>query len=758
MPRIKKENVEQEIEKIKETKKEDKKEIVSNKKRNPAVLNALKSIKKTFGDRSVFFGDDSKTMDVEGITTGSLGLDCAIGIGGLPKGRIIEISGLEGSGKTLISLSTIAEVQKRGGQAVFIDAEHALTPKWCKSLGVVWDDLLIAQPDSGEEAMDMMQAFVESGVIDIIVLDSVAALVTKREIEGGMGDQHMAETARLMSLGLKKLTPLVSKTQTVCVFINQIRMNIGGYGCFNGQTLVTLADGTNETIANIVNKKMNVEVLSFDEKNNKIIKSKVIAWHKNGKVEKDTDFINFALDGFGGGGNQNICCTKEHEILTEKGWKKAKDITKNDKLLTQIDIKMSQDQKQIILGSMLGDMTVSQRNKNTTKIILQNSQQEEYLKWKLSSLDNLEFNKTKYNVKDKTFVKYSSKPTKEINILTNKYKNQADIVRDIDELGLAVWYMDDGHFDTSGYHSRSSICVKSIKECEAKDIVDILNSKFGFRSSYSETQRAIIFKAKDTIELNKIIYKYVPKSMRYKLEKRFRNKAYYNIEKIENTKVLINTEILNIRKASERQMRDKTKYDITVEGTHTYFVGGNHNGVVVHNSPETQPGGKALKFYSSLRLKVGKVSGSDKKAKDGRKIGHRLKVSVQKNKVGEPFRECEFDLYYLTGIDKNSEISTLATMKGVVKRPNNRRYEYKENVWSSKADYEQALIDDPKLLEQIKLETTEAIKNGVEDVEVGAASSIEKVGDTYVDKTTGEILDDGDEKELEIETAVQEEL
>jgi recombination protein RecA len=180
-----------------------------------------------FGEGTIFRGADGPQMDVVGISTGSLSLDNAIGIGGLPKGRIIEISGPEASGKTIISLSTIAEVQRNGGIAAFIDAEHALTPDWCRSIGVDFDNLLLTQPDSGEKALSIMKFLVEEGKVDVIVLDSVAALVTQREIDGDMDANHMALTARLMSLALKKLTPIVSKSNTCCIFINQIRENVG---------------------------------------------------------------------------------------------------------------------------------------------------------------------------------------------------------------------------------------------------------------------------------------------------------------------------------------------------------------------------------------------------------------------------------------------------------------------------------------------------------------------------------------------------
>jgi recombination protein RecA len=195
-----------------------------------ALNKIVSAAEKLFGEGAIFRGGDGAQMNIEAISTGSLSLDSAIGVGGMPKGRIIEISGLEASGKTMISLSTIAEVQRKGGVAAFIDVEHALTPKWCKSLGVDYDNMLITQPDSGEKALTIMKFLIEKAKVDIVVLDSVAALVTEREIEGEMGKAHMAPTARLMSAALKNLTPIVSESKTCCIFINQIRENIGGYG------------------------------------------------------------------------------------------------------------------------------------------------------------------------------------------------------------------------------------------------------------------------------------------------------------------------------------------------------------------------------------------------------------------------------------------------------------------------------------------------------------------------------------------------
>ena len=193
-----------------------------------ALENALKQIEKDFGKGSIMkLGEASAHMNIDVIPTGNLPLDIALGVGGMPRGRIVEIYGPESSGKTTIALHVIAEAQKLGGIAAFIDAEHALDPVYAKKLGVDIDNLLISQPDNGEQALDIADALVRSNAIDIVVVDSVAALVPKAEIEGEMGDSHVGLQARLMSQAMRKLTGVISKSHTTAVFINQIREKIG---------------------------------------------------------------------------------------------------------------------------------------------------------------------------------------------------------------------------------------------------------------------------------------------------------------------------------------------------------------------------------------------------------------------------------------------------------------------------------------------------------------------------------------------------
>src|SRR5271166_4089893 len=196
--------------------------------KSKALDAALSQIERSFGKGSIMrLGKNSKAMDIETVSSGSLGLDIALGVGGLPRGRVVEIFGPESSGKTTLALHTLAEAQKSGGICAFIDAEHALDPIYARKLGVVVDDLLISQPDAGEQALEIADTLVRSGAIDVLVIDSVAALVPRAELEGEMGDSQPGMQARLMSQALRKLTASISRSNTMVVFINQIRMKIG---------------------------------------------------------------------------------------------------------------------------------------------------------------------------------------------------------------------------------------------------------------------------------------------------------------------------------------------------------------------------------------------------------------------------------------------------------------------------------------------------------------------------------------------------
>jgi recombination protein RecA len=271
------------------------------------IQSVLDDIKSKFGDESMMKLGEVKKVDIHAYSTGSISLDRALGIGGIPQGRIVEIYGPESSGKTTICLQVIANAQKEGGVAAFIDTEHALDPEYAKKLKVNTDDLLISQPNTGEEALSIVEALVQSGNVDIIVLDSVAAIVPKAEIEGDMGDSHVAIQARLMSQALRKLTAISAKANTTILFTNQTRMKIGmmGYGSPvetpGGKALKFYASVRIE-IKRIAQIKKGEEVIGARTKA-KIVKNKVAAPFKvaefdimyNEGVSLETDLINLAL-------------------------------------------------------------------------------------------------------------------------------------------------------------------------------------------------------------------------------------------------------------------------------------------------------------------------------------------------------------------------------------------------------------------------------------------------------------------------------
>lgn len=226
----KKEEAEKEIKKDNSKKIEKKEDINDNNKRDDPTIGisaTLDAIRMKFGDESIMKLGEKPKVSINAIPTGSIGLDAALGVGGMPRGRIIEIFGPESSGKTTLSLHVIAEAQKQNGICAFIDAEHAMDPEYAKRLGVRTDELLISQPDTGEQALEIVESLVRSGKMDVIVIDSVAALTPKDEIEGDMGAHHVGKQARLMSQALRKLTGIVAKSKTIVIFINQIRMQIG---------------------------------------------------------------------------------------------------------------------------------------------------------------------------------------------------------------------------------------------------------------------------------------------------------------------------------------------------------------------------------------------------------------------------------------------------------------------------------------------------------------------------------------------------
>src|SRR6516164_1991106 len=375
--------------------------------RDKALETALAQIERQFGRGSVMRLGEEGRAPIEVIPTGAISLDVALGIGGFPRGRVVEIYGPEGSGKTTVALHAIASAQKGGGIAAFIDAEHALDPEYAQKLGVDTDALLVSQPDTGEQALEIADTLIRSGAIDVVVIDSGAALVPRAEIEGEMGDSHVGLQARLMSQALRKVAGALNQTKTTAIFTNQLREKIGVmFGCISYNTRISLADGTQEKIGKIVNQRMDVEVLSYDPETGRIVPRRIVNWFNNGRAQ---EFLQFTVAKSGGNGRAQFAATENHLIRTPGGWRHAGELGAGDRVVVMEPKRLSDQQMQVILGSLMGDGNLSPntRGRSGTRFRMgHGAQQAEYLDWKVSLLGNIGYSRTS-NAKGAVFADFT---------------------------------------------------------------------------------------------------------------------------------------------------------------------------------------------------------------------------------------------------------------------------------------------------------------------------------------------------------------
>jgi recombination protein RecA len=645
--------------------------------RDKSLETALAQIERQFGRGAIMRLGDETRAPIEVIPTGSIALDVALGIGGFPRGRVVEIYGPESSGKTSLALHAIANAQKAGGIAAMIDAEHALDPDYAKKLGVDTDALLVSQPDTGEQALEIADMLIRSGAVDIIVIDSVAALVPRAEIEGEMGDSHVGLQARLMSQALRKIAGALNQTKTTAIFINQLREKIGVmFGCMTYTTKVTLADGTQEKIGKIVNQRMDVEVLSYDPETCQIVPRKVVNWFNNGPADY---FLQFTVAKSGGNGRAQFAATENHLVRTPGGWRPAGELIAGDRLLMTEPQRLSEQQLQVILGSLMGDGNLSpnRRGRSGTRFRLgHGAKQVGYLDWKVSLLGNIECSRTT-NAKGAVFADFT--PLPELAELHDSvyfgdgHKHLSwDYLKALTPLALAVWYMDDGSFAlrskgvqerTQGGSGRIEICVEAMSPGTRERIVQYLRDTRGLdvrlRSAGTRQKAIIVFSTAATEKFQKLVAPYVHPSMEYKLLPRFQGKFSVEPEFAEPELRLQPARILDIH--VKPRTRSMNRFDIEVEGNHNYFV----DGIMVHNSPETTTGGKALKFYASVRLDIRRIE----TLKDGTDaVGNRTRVKVVKNKLSPPFKVAEFDILYGIGISREGSLIDLGVEQGIVRK------------------------------------------------------------------------------------------
>jgi len=677
--------------------------------REKALELALAQIDKQHGKGSVMRLGDGGRVPIEVIPTGSIALDVALGIGGLPRGRVVEVYGPESSGKTSIALHAVANAQRAGGIAAFIDAEHALDPDYAKALGVDTDALLVSQPDTGEQALEITDMLVRSGALDVVVIDSVAALVPRAEIEGEMGDSHVGLQARLMSQALRKITGALSNSGTTAIFVNQLREKIGVFfGCFNYSTRVTLADGTQEKIGKIVNRRMDVEVLSYDPDADRIVPRRVVNWFNNGPTDR---FLQFTVGRSGGNGRAQFAATQNHLVRTPGGWRQAGELIVGDSVLVAEEHRLSEQQWQIVLGSLMGDGNLSANQRSGTRFRLgHGAKQASYLDWKVALLGNIGHTRTTNNT-GAVFADFTPLPElaelqRAVYFGDDKKHLSWEYLKALTPLALAVWYMDDGCFTvrskglqarTAGGSGRIEICLDAMSAGSRERLISHLRDVYALdvklTTRGARRQAVLQFSTSATVKFQELVAPYMSPEMEYKLLPRFRSQCTVTPEFVEPEQRPVPATVLDIH--VKPRTRSMDRFDIEVEGNHNYFV----DGVMVHNSPETTTGGKALKFYASVRLDIRRI---ETLKEGGDAVGNHTRVKVVKNKCAPPFKQAEFDILYGKGISAEGSLIDMGVEQGIV-RKSGAWYTYEgDQLGQGKENARRFLQDNPDIAAEIE--------------------------------------------------------
>jgi len=662
---------------------------------------------KKFGKGTIQFGECDIAPCPIICSSGSLSLDSAIGVGGYPRGRNIEVGGMESSGKTTLSLLAIAKIQQAGEICFFCDAEQSFDPLYASRLGVDVKSLILFQPDDAEMAYELIEDLISTGIVTFGVVDSTSTLVPRAEVAGNYGDAQMGLQARLLSQALRKLNPIVAKQNATIFWISQIRSKIGVmFGCFSYNTLIQLADGTTEKIGKIVNQKMDVDVLSYNF-NTKVIEPKKIKnWFNNGEADC---YLQIKSQRGKSSGQNFMEVTHNHMIFTPEGEKPAEVLNEGDIIYTKSKKILNEDQLSVALGSILGDGSLRCNGVNTQLRIGHGKDQNEYCEEKRKMFgDSVGWN----NVNSQKGLSFDLHPSYDLTkYVEGSYHVKGRIISDklLERLNLraiAIWYMDDGTFSGSYAKWGKGKCSISLKSYDFENITKIIEKleQLGLPKPKLDKYHRITWYGKDSFSFQEKISKYILPCMDYKIHPELRGRYItdFNFVCLDEI-VLAETKITSIKEVNKKGQR----FDIEIEDNHNYFSGG----MLVHNSPDVVGVGNAMKFYASLRIKTtrGDVEKSDEDGQGSVKV----KCFVFKNKVAPAFKTGEFTL--LTGVngeyglDIYEEVVDYGVKYEFITKAGTWYSVGEEKLGQGKANVKKFLKENPEKFEEIKKKITEKL-------------------------------------------------
>lgn len=501
------------------------------------------------------------------------------------KGMVLEISCPEASGKTTMALHILSKCQKEGKRTAFLDLENAFDPSYAEKLGVKVDELLLNQPDSGEQALDVVEKLCQSNAVSVIVLDSVAQLqpqaVLNKEIDG---TANIGTTARLLSQTLPRISSAAARSGTTLIFINQIRMKIGEmfewpsmYKHFLHDCLLNTQKSSLK-IGQIVSNRLKIKILTFNENNKNFEFQEIQEYIKLNKIQDKKDVIyiqTFAIDSRGG--RFGVPVTSDQRLYTPEGWKKANELALGDKLVSRYQSKINGSLKEFLNGVFIGDCTLRGIH-NTACIAFQDNKNKEYVKWKVERLSPF-YNFKSYKIN--TGVKWESNFEYELRTMSKIFINRNPIVmfNEYSDLSLAIWIMDDAHFDNKGSHKRYILSAKRFKNTSVLNEVSNQFKKLGFENSIYSPDGSIRFTREASCLIASRIAKYVPACMAYKLPTEFQGQ-YVDLKLFNNPiEIMEYVSIVSIRNASNKQMRSSHRYLVSNKNGNC-IIGGKTNGIV----------------------------------------------------------------------------------------------------------------------------------------------------------------------------------